>query len=100
MKTLTAIAIIALTTLTAQAGLFSAVQGMTMEEMKPSMAYTIDTNGINPRVYEFSPKGQPTKFCIMVVLTGDTPSSSLQCFDKTKTQPQPQPQQKNNSGIQ
>ena len=72
-------------TLTAQtlsAGMFSAVSGMGMKEIKAQQEYTVDTAGINPRVYEFTPQGAPEKYCILVVLTGDQPSSTLQCFDK------------------
>ena len=74
--------LIALGTLITQAGMFSAVQGMGMKEIKPKAEYTLDTNGVNPRVYEFTPQSDKSKLCILIVLTGDEPSSTLQCFDK------------------
>ena len=76
------LAITLLLTSTMQAGLFSAVQGLGMQEVKPKVEYTIDTNGINPRVYEFIPQLAPNKICVLIVLTGDEPSSTLQCFNK------------------
>ena len=71
-------------TMVAQAGMFSAVSGMTMKEIKPTQEYTIDTAGLNPRVYEFTPQGDPSRYCVLVVLSGDEPSSTLQCYKKTQ----------------
>ena len=61
--------------------MFSAVSGMSMKEIKPTASYTIDTAGINPRVYEF--KTSTGRECVLVVLTGDQPSSTLQCETPT-----------------
>lgn len=76
--------IIVLTLLTVglNAGAWSALSGMTMEERKTISSYTLDTNGVNPRIYEFTPKNAPEMHCILVVLTGTEPSSTLQCFNK------------------
>ena len=79
------ITLTALMALTAsiQAGFFSSVQGMTMKEFKPTFAYTIDTNGVNPRVYEFTPQSDPTMSCVIVFSSSDESSApTMQCFRK------------------
>lgn len=78
------VATMILASLVAQAGMFSAVSGMTMKEIKPTQEYTIDTAGMNPRIYEFTPVGDPSRYCVLVVLSGDEPSSTLQCYKKEK----------------
>jgi hypothetical protein len=65
------------------AGMFSTMSGMTMEEIKPLSSYTIDTAGINPRVYEFIPKNDKTKLCIVVFGNSDKLSvPAMQCFER------------------
>lgn len=68
----------------ANAGMYSTVVGMTMEEKKPNSAYTVDTNGFNPRVYEFTPKGNPGYICVYTFISGDkgAANTALQCFPK------------------
>ena len=68
----------------AQAGVFSTVSGMTMEEVEPLSSYTIDTAGVNPRVYEFVPKNDKTKLCIVVFGNADGGVSipAMQCFKR------------------
>jgi hypothetical protein len=68
--------ILALIGASAQAGMYSIVSGMSMDEIKPKAVYTIDTAGVNPRIYEFTTKTSPKKACILVVV-GDEPT--LQC---------------------
>lgn len=80
-KTLLSLLLVGAIAHTAQAGMFSAVSGMSMKEIKPTASYTIDTAGINPRVYEF--KTSTGRECVLVVLTGDQPSSTLQCETPT-----------------
>jgi len=64
----------------ANAGLFSSLAGMSLEEKKPLKAYTLDTLGINPRVYEFKPVNAPDRLCVLVVGQGDSSRMVLQCF--------------------
>jgi hypothetical protein len=67
----------------ANAGMFSTVSGMIMDEKKPNYAYTVDTNGFNPRVYEFTPKSNPNYVCIYTFISGDkTVNTTMQCFPK------------------
>ena len=69
---------------TLNAGMFSTLSGMAMKEVKPVASYTIDTAGINPRVYEFIPKNDKTKLCIVVF--GNTNNNisipAMQCFTR------------------
>ena len=73
---------LALLTSFATAGLFSSVAGLSMEEKKTDIEYTLDTAGMNPRVYEFTPATAPHMQCILIVLNAVEPSSTLQCFLK------------------
>ena len=72
--------------ISAEAGIFSTVSGMTMEEQKPLSSYTIDTAGVNPRVYEFTPKNDKDTLCVIVfgnATSGDGVSvPAMQCFKK------------------
>ncbi|MGD8305879.1 MAG: hypothetical protein PVF17_04430 [Ignavibacteria bacterium] len=71
--------------LTAKAGMFSTVEGLTMKEKKIDTKYTIDTNGFNPRVYEFTPVTQPKYTCIIVFSSSnDSSVPVMQCVRKTK----------------
>jgi hypothetical protein len=67
-----------------QAGMFSTISGMAMQEVKPDHSYTIDTAGLNPRVYEFTPKANPNKICVVVFGNSKSGISipAMQCFDK------------------
>jgi hypothetical protein len=65
------------------AGMFSTVSGMVMDEKKPLASYTIDTAGINPRVYEFTPQNDKTKLCVVVFANSDRGAiPAMQCFKK------------------
>ena len=66
------------------AGMFSTISGMAMDEVKPLASYTIDTAGVNPRVYEFIPKNDKTKLCIVVFGNADNGVSipAMQCFKR------------------
>ena len=65
------------------AGVFSTMSGMAMKEIKPVASYTIDTAGINPRVYEFIPKNDTTKLCVIVFGNSDKLSvPAMQCFKR------------------
>ena len=68
------------------AGMFSSVSGFAMKEIKPESAYTIDTAGINPRVYEFVPRGDRSKLCVVVFGNPgdrcDVNIPVMQCFER------------------
>ena len=62
------------------AGMFSMVSGMTMKQIKPQAAYTVDTAGINPRVYEFNTKVEPIMHCVVLIASSDKFSApAMQC---------------------
>jgi hypothetical protein len=73
-------ALILFSATTASAGLFSTVSGMTMEEIKPKQAYTIDTAGVNPRIYQWQPLGLPDYMCIAIFSNSETSIPAMQCF--------------------
>jgi len=65
------------------AGAWSMISGMAMPEIKPQAAYTIDTAGINPRIYEFDTKVEPIKHCVVLVASSDKMAApTMQCFNK------------------
>ena len=83
-RTLLTVAALAVLATTAQAGnLFSQISGMSLDEQKTN-AYTIDTIGINPRVYEFIPKSAPDHLCIAMFPNSDGKHGAavpaMQCF--------------------
>ncbi len=86
MKKICLIILALIITTTLQAGMFSTVSGMTMKEVKPLSSYTIDTAGINPRVYEFVPQNDQTKLCVVVFSNADNSTSvpAMQCFKMDK----------------
>jgi len=63
--------------------LFSTISGMTWDEQKTNK-YTIDTAGLNPRVYEFRPKSAPDILCVIVFPNADGKHTAaiptMQCF--------------------
>ena len=65
--------------------MWSAVSGMTWSEIKTNK-YTIDTAGVNPRVYEFVPKGAQDRLCVIVFSNADGKHTAaipvMQCFKK------------------
>ena len=62
------------------AGLYSTISGMNMDEVKPKAEYTIDTAGINPRVYEFYPKNLKNTICIVIFASSANGNTmSMQC---------------------
>jgi uncharacterized protein YxeA len=80
MKKILAILVLALSL---NAGLFSTMQNLNMDEIKTN-AYTIDTAGYNPRIYEFTPKGDKSKLCIMAFGNSKNGSPTIFCFTKGK----------------
>jgi len=68
---------------TSNAGMFSMVSGMAMKEIKPQASYTVDTAGINPRVYEFDTRVKPIKHCIVLIASSDKLAApTMQCYKK------------------
>jgi len=63
--------------------LFSQISGMTWDEVKTNK-YTIDTAGINPRVYEFIPENAKDHLCVIVFPNSDGKHTAaipaMQCF--------------------
>ena len=51
------------------------------EMVEPKRQYEVDAWGSNPDIYEFTPKGYPTKVCLILVSGGDA-SAGIECFDK------------------
>jgi hypothetical protein len=48
-----------------------------------TLSYTIETSGINPRVYEFDTQGYPRMHCVVVFRDDPKTSPAMQCI-KTK----------------
>ena len=72
-----------------QGGMFSTLEGLGMKEIKPDYTYTIDTAGINPRIYEWTPKSNPNITCIVIFGNSKAAIPAMQCFpknNKNKTQ--------------
>ena len=66
--------------ISANAGMFSMVSGMSMKQIKPQASYTVDTAGINPRVYEFDTQVKPTMHCIVFMASsGKMSAPTMQC---------------------
>ncbi len=79
------IILILLVALSANAGMFSMVSGMAMKEIKPQSSYTVDTAGINPRVYEFDTRVEPIMHCIVLMASSDKMTApTMQCYKKNK----------------
>jgi len=67
------------------AGSWSTVSGMFMKEVKPDKKYTLDTVGVNIRVYEWSPLGSKDKLCVLVFPNASDDKVAvpvMQCFKK------------------
>jgi hypothetical protein len=64
------------------AGAWTTLGGLSTKEVEPSAVYSLDTIGQNPRVYEFSPKGNEHFVCIIVYTEGEHKSPVMQCIPK------------------
>ena len=65
----------------AQAGMWSTMQGLSMDKKKLTSQYVIDTNGYNPRVYEFDTVNGMK--CVIVFSSSNEGSSpAMQCVKK------------------
>ena len=52
--------------------------------VSPDHSYEIDTWGSNSEIYEFTPKSDKSKSCVMLMLDSGR-AMGLQCFDKPTT---------------
>jgi len=64
----------------ANAGFWSTAQGMLMKEKKPDASYSIDTAGMNPRIYEFTTEDKKMKCVVIFTSVQGGSDSSLQCI--------------------
>ena len=77
--------VVALSAMVANAGMFSTVSSMGMDEKKVSSEYKIDTVGFNPRIYEFTPTGNSDYVCVALFSSSDKSSTPvMQCIPKKK----------------
>jgi len=67
---------------TANAGVWTSLSGWSAETRKPDAFYAVDTVGENIRVYEFTPKSQPSYTCIIVFVESDKKSPPMTCVEK------------------
>jgi hypothetical protein len=44
-----------------------------------TLAYTIETSGVNPRVYEFDTQGYPRLHCVVIFRDDPKTSPAMQC---------------------
>jgi hypothetical protein len=50
----------------------------------PSIEYTVDASGKNPRVYEFDTQGYPRMHCVVFLRPDTTTSPAMSCVKMTK----------------
>jgi len=46
-----------------------------------TLSYTIETSGVNPRVYEFDTQGYPRMHCVVVFRDDPKTSPAMQCIE-------------------
>ncbi|WP_456480076.1 hypothetical protein [Nautilia sp.] len=46
-----------------------------------TLSYTIETSGINPRVYEFDTQGYPKMHCVVVFRDDPKAAPAMQCIE-------------------
>ncbi len=46
-----------------------------------TLAYTIETSGINPRVYEFDTQGYPRMHCVVIFRDDPKAAPAMQCIE-------------------
>jgi hypothetical protein len=49
-----------------------------------TLEYTIETSGVNPRVYEFDTQGYPRMHCVVVFRDNTKTSPAMQCVKVTQ----------------
>jgi len=50
----------------------------------PSIGYTVDTSGRNPRVYEFDTQGYPRMHCVVFLRSNTSTSPTMSCIKESK----------------
>ncbi len=50
----------------------------------PTIEYTVDTSGQNPRVYEFDTQGYPKMHCVVFLRPDTKTSPTMQCVKTTE----------------
>jgi len=82
-KIILMITMLVITVTSVNAGMWSMVSGMAMKEIKPQAAYTVDTAGVNPRVYEFDTKVAPIRHCVVLIASSSKMAApTMQCYKK------------------
>jgi len=46
-----------------------------------TLSYTIETSGVNPRVYEFDTQGYPRMHCVVIFRDDPKTSPAMQCVE-------------------
>jgi len=46
-----------------------------------TLSYTIETSGVNPRVYEFDTQGYPKMHCVVIFRDDPRTSPAMQCIE-------------------
>ena len=46
-----------------------------------TLSYTIETSGVNPRVYEFDTQGYPRMHCVVIFRDDPKTSPAMQCIE-------------------
>jgi len=80
--TLAVAAVLALST-PAQADLWTLLKNNNLNPKDATAAYRVPTEGLDVRVYEWSPVGSPDTVCIMAF--GQTHPVGLQCVPKVRS---------------
>lgn len=69
-----------LSTSVLNAGMWSTATSLLKEEVKPTAAYTLDTSGYNPRVYEFFTKDKRMKCVVIFSSSSKSSNPTMQCI--------------------
>ena len=72
------IGVVLATATPAEANLWAAIKGSSLEEKEGIAAYRIPTGGVDVRVYEWNPVSAPNTVCVMAF--GSDHPVGLQCF--------------------
>ncbi len=71
--------------ISANAGLFTTVDTWNDLEVKPDKRFTVNTSGLNPRVYVFTvPNSKPTMQCIQSYVESKYKAPVMFCWPKGK----------------
>jgi len=54
------------------------------KKVVPSIEYTVEASGKNPRVYEFDTQGYPRMHCVVFLRPDTTTSPAMSCVKTTK----------------